>query len=85
MRSLILLFGKTSKASTFQVIWELWFVSSIGMFLLITLLTICNIYSANTGVLILLGFNAISSSLVGFITTEDDYINSSDDEQQQVS
>jgi hypothetical protein len=70
MRSLNLLFGKTSSTTTFQIIWEVWITVSLVGFLLTTFVTATNIYECSTDILILLGFHTIVSTVVGCVTYE---------------
>lgn len=65
MRSLHLTFQTKSKASTLQTIWEVWFTLSIITFILSIAV------QASIGIVILLAFHVVMSTLVGITTSED--------------
>lgn len=65
MRSLHLTFQTKSKASTLQTIWEAWFTLSVITFILSIAV------QASIGIVILLAFHVVMSTLVGITTSED--------------
>jgi len=71
MRSLHLLLGNTPKVSTLQTIWEVWFTLSTLSLTVCILLWLVDTYAISIGVLILLTFHVIMSTLVGITTSED--------------
>lgn len=65
MRSLHLTFETKHKVSTLQTIWEYWFTISIVLFL------VSIAVQASIGIIILLAFHVVMSTLVGITTSEE--------------
>ncbi len=72
MRSLHLILGNKTKQSTLQTIWEVWFTASVVSFMLALFIVLIDAQALSIGVIILLAFHVIMSTLVGITTTEEE-------------